>query len=130
MPRRMDDLRQLELLNNRTANRYGISGMSNLSSMYNRGASEFRLALHQYDELLDEIDEFQNEIDFIDDEARVVSRHGREYHLAFDPAKIASTQLIARITSRYPVHDLLVENPPIEERIAQLYQRNQVEDHS
>ena len=72
---------------------------------------------------------FQNEIDFVDAEARVISQQGREYHLAFDPAKITPTQLIARITSRYEVNDLLVENPPIEELIAQLYERNQVEDH-
>jgi ABC-2 type transport system ATP-binding protein len=30
--------------------------------------------------------------------------------------------LIGRITARYAVHDLYVENPPIEEVVAQLYQ--------
>jgi len=71
--------------------------------------------------------EFQNEIKFEDPDVRIVSQQGREYHLAFDPSRITSTQLIARITSQYEVIDLLVENPPIEELIAQLYAQNQIE---
>ena len=72
--------------------------------------------------------EFQHDINFSDDNARVVSQQGREYHLAFDPQQVTSTKLIARITSRYEVNDLLVENPPIEELIAQLYASNQIVD--
>ncbi len=71
--------------------------------------------------------DFQKDIDFEDPDARVISKQGLEYHLAFDPSKVTSTALIARITSRYEVLDLLVENPPIEELIAQLYKRNQIE---
>jgi len=71
--------------------------------------------------------EFQQEVEFHDPDARIVSRQGREYHLAFNPETIAPTRLIARITSQYEVNDLLVENPPIEELIAQLYQSNQIE---
>ena len=71
--------------------------------------------------------EFLDDINFSDPDARVVSKKGREYHLAFNPNKIAPTKLIERIASRYDVNDLLVENPPIEELIAQLYALNEIE---
>jgi ABC-2 type transport system ATP-binding protein len=71
--------------------------------------------------------EFSQTVDFSDPDARVVSRQGREYHLAFNPQHVTSAQLITRIASRFEVHDLLVENPPIEELIAQLYELNQIE---
>lgn len=41
--------------------------------------------------------------------------------LRFSPEKIATPALIARITARYQVRDLYVENPPIDAVIAQLY---------
>lgn len=71
--------------------------------------------------------EFSQKVNFSDPNVRIVSLEGREYHLAFDPNKITSAQLIANITSQFDVSDLLVENPPIEELIAQLYKRNQIE---
>ncbi len=52
---------------------------------------------------------------------RVVGHEGNTLHLAFDPGKITTTDLIHHISSRFAVKDLFVENPPIEELIAQLY---------
>jgi ABC-2 type transport system ATP-binding protein len=51
--------------------------------------------------------------------ARLVRRDGLE--LAFDPARVSPAELIARVTSRHSVRDLFVENPPIEEIVAELY---------
>jgi ABC-2 type transport system ATP-binding protein len=66
--------------------------------------------------------ELLEEVEFSDPDARVLAREeGRMLHLGFNPAAVSTPALIARITARYPVKDLLVENPPIEELIAQLY---------
>jgi ABC-2 type transport system ATP-binding protein len=70
--------------------------------------------------------EFRDQVVFEDRDARVVSQDGRKYHLAFNPEIVAPTSLIARITQRYEVVDLLVENPPVEELISRLYQNNRI----
>jgi ABC-2 type transport system ATP-binding protein len=49
-----------------------------------------------------------------------VSQQGNILNLAFAPGQITSTDLISRISSRYEVVDLFIENPPIGELIAQL----------
>ena len=56
-----------------------------------------------------------------DKAARVVQRDGPRVHLSFAPERISAPALISRITARHEVRDLFVENPPIEEVIAQLY---------
>lgn len=56
-----------------------------------------------------------------DEDAEVVSRQARRVTLRFDPRRISAARLITRVTARYAVRDLLVENPPIEEVIARLY---------
>ncbi len=53
--------------------------------------------------------------------ARVLERDGAIIQLAFDPRHIKTPELIRRITESYEVRDLIVEYPPIEELIAQLY---------
>lgn len=53
--------------------------------------------------------------------ATVVSREGREVVFAFDPREIAPATLIANLTHNYEVSDLLVEDAPIEEIVARLY---------
>lgn len=63
--------------------------------------------------------------DIADPDAHVVLRDGHRVHLAFDPDRIATAKLIARITARHPVRDLFVENTPIEEIISRLYAENQ-----
>jgi ABC-2 type transport system ATP-binding protein len=57
-----------------------------------------------------------------DPDATVLRRDGHRVCLAFDPQRIEPAALIARITARHPVRDLLVEHPPIETVIARLYQ--------
>jgi len=54
-------------------------------------------------------------------EADVVTQDGGRVTLAFDPERISAADLIARVTQRYAIRDLFVENPPIEEIIARLY---------
>ena len=56
-------------------------------------------------------------------EARLIRREGHRWHLAYDPERIATAELIGRITAAHEVRDLFVENPPIEEIIAQLYEQ-------
>jgi ABC-2 type transport system ATP-binding protein len=62
--------------------------------------------------------------------ARLVGRDGNRLYLAFDPAEIATAELIARLTARYAVKDLFVENPPIEQLIARLYAQYGDVDHA
>ena len=56
-----------------------------------------------------------------DPDAEVVRIDGGRVTLRFDPSRIGTAALIGRITSRYAVHDLFVENLPIEEIVAKLY---------
>jgi ABC-2 type transport system ATP-binding protein len=44
--------------------------------------------------------------------------------LQFDPAEHPAAELVAAVAQRYPVADLFVENPPIEELVAELYRQN------
>ena len=57
-------------------------------------------------------------------EARIIQRDAHRVHLSFDPVQMPAATLIGRITARYAVRDLFVENPPIEEIIARLYGKN------
>jgi ABC-2 type transport system ATP-binding protein len=64
---------------------------------------------------------------FADPEVELIRSEGRRVYLAFDPQRISVADLISRIARNYPVHDLFVENPPIETIIARIYaQRNPV----
>ena len=65
----------------------------------------------------------REETDWIEtDEARVIGRQGPQVTLEFDPERISTPDLIHHITSAYGVRDLYVENPPIEEIVAEVYQ--------
>ena len=55
-------------------------------------------------------------------EANVASRDGNRVHIRFDPERVSAAELISQVTSQNEVHDLFVENPPIEETIARIYQ--------
>jgi len=59
----------------------------------------------------------------LDGDAEVVSREGNRVTLRYDPQRVQTAELIARITSRHDIRDLFVENPPIEEIIASIYRR-------
>jgi ABC-2 type transport system ATP-binding protein len=50
-----------------------------------------------------------------------MAQAGRTVTLAFDPLQISAATLIHQITASHDIEDLFVENPPIEEIIAQLY---------
>ena len=68
--------------------------------------------------------EFSENIAFSHDEVRIVSREGNTLHLSFNPIEMTTTGLTQLLSESYPVKDLFVENPPIEEIIAQLYETN------
>ncbi|MEZ4359964.1 MAG: ATP-binding cassette domain-containing protein [Kofleriaceae bacterium] len=59
--------------------------------------------------------------DVADPQARVIRREGDRVCLAFDPEEVSPAELIARLTRRHAVRDLLVEHPPIEAVIARMY---------
>ncbi len=58
--------------------------------------------------------------------ADVVSTDGNLVELAFNPEKISATDLIKQIVDSHPVVDIIVENPPIENLISELYAKNQI----
>jgi len=53
--------------------------------------------------------------------AKVEEVDGQRVHLSFDPREVSAADLIARVSAAFPVRDLFVENPPIEQIIARLY---------
>jgi ABC-2 type transport system ATP-binding protein len=57
-------------------------------------------------------------------DAEFIKQEGHRVWLKFDPTHISAPELIAKITSRHAVTDLFVENPPIEELIANLYRNH------
>ncbi|WP_342825881.1 ABC transporter ATP-binding protein [Candidatus Lucifugimonas marina] len=70
-------------------------------------------------------------VDFVEENAqisdvgaRVVDHSGHRAKFSFNPEEISASDLIARVTAEHPVRDLFVENPPIEEIIAQMYSEN------
>jgi ABC-2 type transport system ATP-binding protein len=56
-----------------------------------------------------------------DTDAEVMQREGHRVSLRFDPARVSTADLIARVTAKHAVSDLYVQNPPIEEIIARIY---------
>lgn len=71
--------------------------------------------------LIIDVAEVGFEGEMADEEAVVVKREGRRFELVFDPEKTSAATLIGRLASRYPVKDLFVEDPAIEEIIARFY---------
>ncbi len=69
------------------------------------------------------VDLVEEDGEIIDPYARVIRREGGRIYLSFNPDQVAPAELIGRITSRHAVRDLFVENPPIEEIIARLYEK-------
>ncbi|NJO40362.1 MAG: ATP-binding cassette domain-containing protein [Cyanobacteria bacterium CRU_2_1] len=51
----------------------------------------------------------------------LLSQEGRTVTLAFNPIEISAASLIRQITADFEIEDLFVENPPIEEIVAELY---------
>ncbi len=69
--------------------------------------------------LIVDMEEQEGEIEI--EHAQLLRRDGHRVHLRFDPEKIAAPVLISKVTSKYSIRDLYVENPPIEEIVAKLY---------
>lgn len=66
--------------------------------------------------------DLQNENESVNDpEAILIKQEGHRVWLSFNPEKTQTPDLIARITSKHPIRDLFIENPPIEEIIAKFY---------
>lgn len=66
--------------------------------------------------------DFADDLDeFCDPDADVVRCEGHQVELRFDPSRVSAAELVSRIMSRYPVKDLTIETPPVEEIIARLY---------
>ncbi len=61
------------------------------------------------------------EAEIDDPDARFIRREGARVHLSFDPDVVPAATLIGRLKEKHAIRDLLVENPPIEEVIADLY---------
>jgi ABC-2 type transport system ATP-binding protein len=58
------------------------------------------------------------------DRALCLTHTDQRLVLQFDPAAAPVPELVAAVARRYPVADLFVENPPIEELVAELYRQN------
>ncbi|MDF5729143.1 MAG: ATP-binding cassette domain-containing protein [Rhizonema sp. PD38] len=54
----------------------------------------------------------------------IVSQEDHTITLAFDSTKTSAASLISQVTSKHEVEDLFVENPPIEEIVAELYAKS------
>lgn len=66
--------------------------------------------------------DMDKEIDGIEIEgAEVFKREGHRLYIRFNPDVISTPKLISEITGKHAIHDLYVENPPIEEIIAKFY---------
>ena len=57
-----------------------------------------------------------------DDYATVIRQDGHRVELSFKPEQTSAAELIGRIIASHDVRDLIVENPPIEEIIARMYE--------
>ena len=56
-----------------------------------------------------------------DEAAEVVAQDGCRVTLRYDPSRVSTPDLIARLTARYAVTDLFAQSAPIEEIVATLY---------
>ena len=93
---------------------------SSLTSLRANISTERRIKL----ELQDSITEFNI------DHATVISRDGPTLEIAFNSEVITSAALISNIVSRYEILDLIIENPPIENLISELYTSNDIATQS
>jgi ABC-2 type transport system ATP-binding protein len=67
------------------------------------------------------IDLAKDDFLFEEEGVNIISKEGRTVTLAFDPTKLSAASLISQVTAKHEVEDLFVENPPIEEIVAELY---------
>lgn len=67
------------------------------------------------------VDLIDKDVCISDPEAKLIKQEGHRSWLSFNPAVVSTPNLIARISSRYSLCDLFVENPSIEEIVAKFY---------
>jgi ABC-2 type transport system ATP-binding protein len=63
----------------------------------------------------------ETNVEVEDPDAQWVGRSGDRTTLRFDPDRISAATLIGRLCERYPVRDVVVTAPPIEEIIAHVW---------
>lgn len=71
--------------------------------------------------LILEVDNRQTNIEFEIKGASLVKLDGEKLFIDFDPEIISPTDLIAILSTKYKINDMVLENTPIEEIIAKLY---------
>jgi len=77
---------------------------------------------HKYGKQRTLVVEFEEEIgDFSAPNAALVKSEGRKKWFAFNRFETSPSTLIANISSRYPILDLAVEEPEIEEIVRTIY---------
>ena len=81
--------------------------------------SKLRQKLKPERRLTIDLDEEYRE--FRDQDAVLLDREGNRLHLSFNPEHISASELVRRLMDNYRIRDLFLENPSIEEIIAQLY---------
>ena len=81
---------------------------------------ELRSKISQERRLIVDLEDEGAELSYPD--AVVVRRDRSRVHLSFDPTAVSAAELISRITAVHQVRDLFVENPPIEEIVARMYE--------
>jgi ABC-2 type transport system ATP-binding protein len=70
------------------------------------------------------VDFVEENVKISDSKAVVVEQSGHRTKLRFNPNETPASELISRVAAQHPVRDLFVENPPIEEITARIYQEN------
>ena len=60
--------------------------------------------------------------------ARVVERDGRRVTYRFSRGELSASDLIARISGRYRIHDLSVREPEIEETVRRIYEERLLDE--
>jgi ABC-2 type transport system ATP-binding protein len=68
------------------------------------------------------VDLVEDAAQFVEPDATLIRREDHRVHLSFDPTRVPAAELISRIAARHAIRDLTVQNPPIEEIIAHLYE--------
>lgn len=84
--------------------------------------ADLRASVASERQLIIDLEDATQEI--YDADVRIGAREGSRVTLHFDPERVPAALLISRLAARYPLRDLFVENPPIEEIIARLYAGN------
>lgn len=67
------------------------------------------------------IDFAEDDVKLREEHLKIVERSDRKVRVCYVPKEFPTKDLLSRIAQNYPVADMAVENPPIEEIVARLY---------